>query len=137
MNAQHGYSETPLARKLGITEGCSVVTMHAPQEYKKWLAPLPPGVQFTATVTNATDIVHIFSTERSVLASELPVLRKAIRPDGTIWTSWPKKSSRVLTDITEDTIREVCLPLGLVDVKVCAVSDIWSALKLVIRKELR
>jgi hypothetical protein len=98
---------------------------------------VPPGVTFGSEVSKTTDLVHVFTSERAVLEVELAALRAAIKPNGAVWVSWPKKASRVCTDITEDIIREVCLPLGFVDVKVCAVSDIWSGLKLVIRKELR
>jgi len=83
------------------------------------------------------DAAHVFVTESAVLDTRLKALRHQIAPDGQVWVSWPKKASKVPTDITEDTIRELCLPLGFVDTKVCAVDDVWSGLKLVIRKELR
>ena len=137
MNSQAGYSGTPLARKLGIAEGCSVATRHAPNDYQQLLEPIPPRVGFSGKVTKSTDVVHVFTTRRSVLEAELAALRGTIRPDAVVWVSWPKKASKVPTDITEDTIREVCLPLGFVDVKVCAIDDVWSGLKLVIRKALR
>lgn len=137
MSAQAGYSGTPLAKKLGIAEGFSVVARHAPDDYRRLVEPLPPGVRFGGKVTKATDLVHVFATKKSALKTELTALRNAIQPAGIVWVSWPKKASKVPTDITEDVIRELCLPLGFVDVKVCAVSDIWSGLKLVIRKELR
>jgi hypothetical protein len=92
---------------------------------------------FEKTVSQATDIVHVFSDRKAILKSELKALRNSIRPDAAVWISWPKKTSKAPTDITEDTIRELALPLGFVDIKVCAVSEIWSGLKLVIRKELR
>src|SRR5207244_2823023 len=85
----------------------------------------------------STDVVHLFVTQSEELAGQLAVLHQAIRPDATVWVSWPKKASKVPTDVTEETIREVALPLGFVDVKVCAVTEVWSGLKLVIRKELR
>ncbi|AKC85513.1 DUF3052 family protein [Pseudoxanthomonas suwonensis] len=132
-----GYSGTPLARKLGITAGSRLVARHAPDEYAQWVAPLPPDVSFGRRVTEATDLVHVFVVDRSVLERELVSLRKAVRADAAVWVSWPKKASKVPTDVSEDVIREACLPLGFVDVKVCAVSDVWSGLKLVIRKELR
>jgi hypothetical protein len=132
-----GYSGTPLAKKLGIAEGSRVVAKHAPPDYAQLLAPLPAGVVLAKTVSQTTDVVHVFSDRKADLKRELDALRKSIRPDGVVWVSWPKKASKVPTDITEDTIREVALPLGFVDVKVCAVSDVWSGLKLVIRKELR
>ncbi|MDM0115102.1 DUF3052 domain-containing protein [Variovorax sp. J22R133] len=132
-----GYSGTHLAKKLGIVAGSRVVTMHAPSDYAHLLEPLPADVHFDAAVSGATDLIHVFAYRRSTLETELKGLRHAIRPDATVWASWPKKTAKVPTDITEDTVREVALPLGFVDVKVCAVSDIWSGLKLVIRKELR
>ena len=132
-----GYSGTPLAKKLGIKAGSTMFVSGAPESYPKLLAPLPSSVTFARKVTDAVDLVHLFVTRRSKLQSSLAVYRAAIRPDATIWTSWPKKSSKMPTDITEDTIREVALPLGLVDVKVCAIDDVWSGLKLVVRKELR
>ena len=137
MTGTPGYSGTRLARKLGIVAGTHLVARHAPGEYERWLAPLPADFQIGTRVTTTTDLIHVFVTERSTLERELVSLRGAIKPDGVVWVSWPKKASKVPTDITEDTVREVCLPLGFVDVKVCAVSDVWSGLKLVIRKELR
>jgi Protein of unknown function (DUF3052) len=132
-----GYSGTPLAKKLGIVAGSHVAARHAPVDYCDLLAPLPDAVVFDAKVAATTDVVHVFADRRSALAKELAALRKSIRSNGSVWVSWPKKASKVPTDITEDTIRELALPLGFVDVKVCAVSDVWSGLKLVIRKELR
>jgi hypothetical protein len=137
VNRPAGYSGTPLAKKLGIVAGCTVVARHAPGDYAGLFEPLPPGVRINARVTESTDLVHVFVTQRSLLETELAALRNAIKPDGVVWISWPKKASKVPTDITEDTSRAVCLPLGFVDVKVCAVDDVWSGLKLVIRKELR
>lgn len=132
-----GYSGTPLAKKLGIREGALVCTINAPANYATLLAPLSPGVQFAPKVARTTDLIHLFATERRVLARSLPAFLKAMRPDAAIWVSWPKKAAKVPTDITEDTVREIALPLGLVDVKVCAVDAVWSGLKLVIRKANR
>ena len=132
-----GYSGTPLAKKLGFKAGSHAHLIAAPPELMGWLAPLPDGVVFDARVGAATDIVHRFSTEERVLRARLTVLQQALRPDATLWVSWPKKASKVPTDITEDVIRGVALPMGLVDVKVCAVSAVWSGLKLVWRKKLR
>jgi hypothetical protein len=132
-----GYSETPLAKKLGIKEGFRVFLVAAPAQYRALLAPLPAQVRFTSTANSSTNLVHAFATERGALARLLPTLRKKLSHEAAIWVSWPKKSSKVPTDITEDTIREVALPLGFVDVKVCAVTEVWSGLKLVVRKELR
>jgi hypothetical protein len=132
-----GYSGTPLAKKLGIVPGSHVATIRAPADYGDLLDPLPDGVVFDAKIAATTDVVHVFADRKSALGKELATLRKSIRSNAAGWVSWPKKASKVPTDITEDTIRELALPLGFVDVKVCAVSEIWSGLKLVIRKELR
>ena len=132
-----GYSGTPLARKLGIVEGCRVVTRHAPDHYARLLAPIPANVVFGTRAAQTADIIHVFVVEQAVLKAELAALRTTIRPDATVWVSWPKKASKVPTDITEDTIREIGLPLGFVDVKVCAIDEVWSGLKLVVRKHLR
>jgi hypothetical protein len=132
-----GYSGTPLAKKLGYKEGVIAYVAGAPANYKGLVSPLPPGCEFRAAPGEDLDLAHVFARERSNLAKALPPLIKAIRRDGMIWVSWPKKASKVATDITEDVIREIALPLGLVDVKVCALDDVWSGLKLVIRKERR
>jgi hypothetical protein len=132
-----GYSGTPLARKLGIKEGCRLFLSHAPTHYPALVAPLPDGVQLVGRMGRTTDLVHIFSTNRKDLERSLRAALKALRDDAPVWVSWPKKSSGVATDITEDTIRAVALPMGLVDVKVCAVDEVWSGLKLVVRKSNR
>jgi hypothetical protein len=132
-----GYSGTPLAQKLGIKAGQKVATIGAPKGYRKLLAPLPGHVSFTMEVAADAPFVHLFVTKRQTLEKELHRLRRLLADAGTLWVSWPKKSSGVAADITEDVIREVCLPLGLVDVKVCAVDETWSGLKLMIRRENR
>lgn len=132
-----GYSGTPLAKKLGIKEGSRLFVSGAPRNYLQLVAPLPEGVKLVPRVDANTDIVHIFSTERARLKSVLRDSLGKLKQDGSIWVSWPKRSSKVPTDITEDTIREIALPMGLVDIKVCAVDEIWSGLKLVLRKENR
>jgi hypothetical protein len=132
-----GYSGTPLAKKLGIIAGSKVFADGAPSDYASLLAPLPDGVQFVNKLTNSVDVVHLFTKSASELDAKLRRWRDAIRSDAAIWISWPKKASKVPTDITEDVIREIALPMGYVDVKVCAVDETWSGLKLVIRKELR
>lgn len=139
MNA--GYSGTPLAKKLGIKEGFLIVSINEPREYRSLLAPLPGDV----TITDAErcdpkgrpDVVHLFTNSRDELFRKLAKWMRLIRPDGVIWVSWYKKAAKLPTEITEDTVREAALPLGLVDVKVCAVDEKWSGLKLVIRKENR
>ena len=132
-----GYSGTPLVKKLGIRPGSAIYFVGAPDSYLKLIRPLPDGVKVTSRVSGKTDLVHVFSPRRIELARLLGGYRTRIKPDAVIWVSWPKKSAKVSTDITEETIREIALPLGFVDVKVCAVTDVWSALKLVIRKKLR
>jgi hypothetical protein len=132
-----GYSGTPLSKKLGIKENCTLVVVNAPADYDELLSPLPASVRFASTADKHTDLAHLFSTQRSELAQVLAQWRKTLAPDATVWVSWPKKAAKVPTDITEDTIRELALPLGFVDIKVCAVDAVWSGLKLVVRKELR
>lgn len=132
-----GYSGTPLIRKLGLTEGMRVLFLYAPQHYESLLGGLPEGIRRVKQLRGILDFVHLFVSRRQVLEEEIHRCLAHLAPDGMIWISWPKKASKVETDITEDVIREVILPLGLVDVKVCAVDEVWSGLKLVIRKELR
>jgi hypothetical protein len=132
-----GYSGTPLASKLGLKAPLTVVTFSAPAEYPVWLGRLPEGVNLRTKATGAVEAAHVFVVRKAEMAKHLRSLRKSLEPAGFVWVSWPKKASKVATDITEDTIREVALPLGFVDIKVCAVSDVWSGLKLVIRKSER
>jgi hypothetical protein len=132
-----GYSGTPLARKLGFVAGQRAVVINEPANYRKLLDPLPEGVRFSARTADTEAFVHLFTSSRVELTKRLSMLRKQLADAGMLWVSWPKKSSGVPTDITEDVIREVALPLGFVDVKVCAVDETWSGLKLVIRRELR
>ena len=132
-----GYSGTPLAQKLGIKTGQKVVTVGAPADYRKLLSPLPEEVSFTKEIKADATFIHFFVSNRKTLEKELKRFRKLIADTGILWVSWPKKSSGVATDVTEDVIREVALPLGFVDVKVCAVDETWSGLKLMIRRENR
>ena len=132
-----GYSGTPLARKLGIAPAARVLLIDAPGDYAALVAPLPDAVVFDTKPGPRIDLAHVFVVERTVLQRHLRSLRAALGPDAVLWISWPKKASKVPTTVTEDVIRELALPLGWVDVKVCAVSDVWSGLKLVVRKELR
>jgi hypothetical protein len=132
-----GYSGTPLARKLGIKEGSRIHVVRAPGNYLALVAPLPDGAEVVARLDGTADIIHAFATRKIELSRFLRDTAKRMRRDAAIWVSWPKKGAKVPTDITEDTIREVALPLGLVDIKVCAVDETWSGLKLVIRKENR
>ena len=132
-----GYSGTPLAKKLGYKEATRALVIDAPRDYKKLLEPLPNRVVFRRLPDANVDLVHLFVTEREVLVKQLDRLRCALKADAVLWVSWPKKSSGVVTSVSEDVIRQVALPLGWVDIKVCAVSPVWSGLKLVVRKQLR
>lgn len=132
-----GYSGTPLAKKLGIKEGFELLTVNAPDDYADLLAPLPDAVEMSDHTRPDVDLIHIFTNSRDELFSSLAELRNVIKQDGSIWVSWYKKAAKLPTEITEDTVREAAFPLGLVDVKACAVDEKWSGLKLVIRKENR
>ncbi len=132
-----GYSGTPLVKKLGIKPGCRLYVHGGPEHYLQLLGPLPEGVTVLRRPAGKLDLVHLFTKEAAALAAELVEYRQRIAEDGVIWVSWPKKAAMVATDVTEDVIRELALPLGLVDIKVCAVDETWSGLKLVIRRENR
>jgi hypothetical protein len=132
-----GYSGTPLAKKLGIKEQFKVLVVGAPEDYRTLLEPLPASVQFVFKPDASIDIAHLFTSKRSELSAALVNYRKKLSSEAAVWVSWPKKSARLASEITEDTVREVALPLGFVDIKVCAVNEVWSGLKLVVRKELR
>ena len=132
-----GYSGTPLAKKLGITEGNTVLAIGAPPEFRPLLEPLPAKVTFARSVGPKVDVAHVFTASADELARRLTALRQTLRPDATVWVSWPKEAAKVPTDVTENVIRDLALPLGFVDVKVCAISDVWSGLRLFVRKELR
>ena len=132
-----GYSGTPLVRKLGMAEGSEVFLSGAPDGYLRLLDPLPPRIRFVTEISPATDIIQIFAVRRADLEGAVAASRAKMAPATALWVSWPKRASKVPTDITEDVVREIAFPLGLVDVKVCAVDEVWSGLKLVIRKELR
>jgi hypothetical protein len=133
-----GYSGTPLWKKLGYGAGADWLVDGAPRGYRSLLGlPAALDVAWRSRARPGIGHVHVFATGRSELGAKLASYRAKLAPDGVIWVSWPKKSSGVATDITEDVVRALALPIGLVDVKVCAVDEIWSGLKLVIRKELR
>jgi hypothetical protein len=132
-----GYSRTPLAQKLGIKPGATVVLINGPPNYRKLLGPVAKFSHFSDKAETQASFVHLFITGRSDLEKKLRLLRKKLSDTGTLWVSWPKKSAGVPTDVTEDVIRAVALPLEFVDVKVCAVDEIWSGLKLMIRREHR
>jgi len=132
-----GYSGTPLHKKLGTTPGCRFKTRGAPANYRALIEPIPSDVTISSRLRNDIDIFHVFTKSRAELDQQLAIGMEQIKRDGMIWVSWPKKASKVPCDFTEDTIRDLALPMGLVDVKVCAVDEVWSGLKLVIRKERR
>lgn len=124
-------------RKLGVRPHERIVALNAPEHYPELLGELPEGAAITGRITARPAFVHLFVREREELAERLSALRDELDEAGMIWVSWPKKSAKVPTDVTEDVIREVALPLGFVDVKVCAVDETWSGLKLMIRRENR
>jgi hypothetical protein len=133
-----GYSGTPLARKLGITEGSTIAALgEAPADLVALLEPLPPGVRWKRSARPPLDLAVVFFTRRAEVAKRWPAVTAAVGPEGTVWVAWPKRSSGVATDLTEDAFRADLLPSGWVDVKVCAIDDTWSGLKFVLRKELR
>jgi hypothetical protein len=129
-----GYSGTPLVKKLGFKPGTRVLVVgDVPKDYKALVSPLPERVSISGSGKPPYAAVHVFVTKRAELEKRLKDLRTTLESDGYVWISWPKKASKVPTNITEDVIRDVGLPLGFVDIKVCAVNEIWSGLKLVIR----
>ena len=132
-----GYSGTPLFKKLGIKAGFRVKTRNAPPNYETLIQPIPDDVELSTRHRNEVDLWHLFTNSKTELAKQLKICQRQIKQDGMIWVSWPKQASGVPSTITEDTIRKIALPMGLVDIKVCAVDETWSGLKLVIRKELR
>ena len=132
-----GYSATPLAKKLGIKSGHRVATVNEPAEFRSLLVDLPSDVDLDAHLEERPDVVAAFYTERADLAAALGALADAVFPDRVIWLAWPKKSANVATDLTGDVVRATVLATKLVDVKVCAISDTWSGLKVVWRKEHR
>jgi hypothetical protein len=137
VSARAGYSGTPLARKLGLEPGFAVAWVGAPDGFEALLGELPDGVTVRARLRGPVDLVVCFVTARRDLERRLPALRAALAPAGMLWVAWPKRSSGVETDMTEDVVRAVALPTGLVDTKVCAIDATWSGLRLVVRRELR
>jgi hypothetical protein len=132
-----GYSGTPLPKKLGIKPGVTVVTINPPNNYRRLLDSIPEGATFSDRLKRDSTFVHVFVRKCSELAKRLPLLRENVSDTGTVWISWPKKSAGVPTNVTEDVIRSVALPLGFVDVKVCAIDETGSGLKLLVRRENR
>ena len=135
--ATAGYSGTPLPKKLGIKEGSLLATVHAPEGFAATLGALPSEAEWRTRLAPGLDVVVAFYTSRAALAKEWSKLTKAVAPNGTVWVAWPKKSSKMATDITEDVVRELLLPSGWVDNKVCAIDDTWSGLRFALRRELR
>jgi hypothetical protein len=136
-NPVAGYSGTPLGKKLGIKPGMLIRAVHPPSDYIAIVGALPADTRIAKRDVDGLDLVHVFTKDPSELLQLLIRYKDKIKQAGVIWVSWPKKASGIPSEISENTIRDVALPLGLVDVKVCAVDDIWSGLKLVIRKENR
>jgi hypothetical protein len=132
-----GYSGTPLVKKLGFKPGFAAAYVSPPDGFGDLLGELPDGVTVRRQLRGPLDLIVCFVTARRELEKRLPKLRAALAPDGMLWIAWPKRASGVQTDMTEDVVREVALPTGLVDTKVAAIDQTWSGLRLVIRKELR
>ena len=133
-----GYSGTPLPKKLGIKEGARLALVGAPDGFlESTLTPLPDRVELRACARGPLDVIVFFTKSRADLERRFAKLAAALQPAGALWIAWPKRSSGVATDLTEDVLREVGLPQGLVDTKVCAIDDTWSGLRFVIRKENR
>lgn len=137
MRAVAGYSGTPLPKKLGIKEGSRLAVLGAPAGFDATLGDLPPRVERLSQARGSLDVVVFFTTERARLERRLDALTRAIHPAGGLWVAWPKRASGLPTDLDENAIRDVALPRGLVDNKVCAIDGTWSGLRLVIRKENR
>jgi hypothetical protein len=129
-----GYSGTPLPKKLGLAPGQRVALIGAPAWFEE---VVPPDAEVRRALRGSLDVALCFVTARRELERRIPALRRAVAPDGVAWVCWPKRASGVATDVTEDVVREVALPIGLVDTKVAAIDETWSALKLVVRRELR
>lgn len=132
-----GYSGTPLPKKLGITEGKVFAVKHTPDGFEDTLGELPPGADWRRQVRPGLDVVVAFYTKRARMIADWSKLTAAVAPNGTVWLAWPKKASKVPTDITEDVLRDEFLPTGWVDNKVCAIDETWSGLRFALRRELR
>jgi hypothetical protein len=135
--AQAGYSGTPLAKKLGIKPGDTVALVGAPTGFEDELEGLPDGVRLRRRAGGKADVVVLFTTEAHDLERRFEALARSVWPDGGVWVAWPKRSSGRVTDLDENRLRDIGLPHGLVDNKVCAVDDVWSGLRFVWRKENR
>jgi hypothetical protein len=128
-----GYSGTPLTRKLGIKEGFRVALVGAPERFRDELSDLPDGVTFVSGTMSGLDFILFFVKSQSDMARNFPRLAVKLKPAGMLWIAWPKKASGVMTDLSDNSVRQIGLDAGLVDVKVCAVNEVWSGLKFVIR----
>jgi hypothetical protein len=135
--ANAGYSGTPLPQKLGIKPGMTLHVVDAPMDYPALIAPIDKKVAFATRLTRDVELLHAFVTKKGRLEEVLDRARAGLGSEAIVWVSWPKKAAGVASEVTEDTVRDMALPLGFVDVKVCAVDDTWSGLKLVVRKSLR
>ena len=132
-----GVSGKPVSQKLGLKPGFCIFVDDAPADYRKIVGEWPEGAMIVARASAPLDVVHVFAAEAKGLPAKLSRYRKAIAPDGMIWVSWPKKASGVATDLSDVVVRDLALPLGLVDTKVCAIDETWSGLKFVIPREQR
>jgi len=132
-----GYSGRSLIQKLGIKPDSRIAILNAPRKYRGTLGRLPSGVKVSSSIRGRFPFIQFFTRSKALLQAKLPALLQALEPSGSLWVSWPKKSSGVETDVTEDVVRQVVLPTGLVDIKVAAVDDVWSGLKLVRRLKNR
>jgi len=128
-----GYSSTPLPKKLGIKEGSRIALINAPENLQRELGALPDGAVFVARLTKPLDIVLLFVLTERALLRDFAKLAEKLASNGMIWVAWPKKSSGVATDLTFDCVQRIGLDSGLVDVKICAIDDVWSGLKFVFR----
>jgi len=135
--ATAGYSGTPLPQKLGIKPGMTLHVVDAPMDYARLIAPVGSKVAFATRLSKEVELLHAFVTRTGRLEEVLDRARAGLGSDAIVWISWPKKAAGLASEVTEDTVRDMALPLGFVDVKVCAVDDTWSGLKLVVRKVLR
>lgn len=135
--ATAGYSGTPLAKKLGIVDESRVAILNEPDDFRALLDPLPDGVDFRSSLRSKNNVVVLFVKRRAEFESRIDAAGRSIFPAGGLWIAWPKRASKVPTDMTEDMVRAVALPRGLVDNKVCAIDEMWSGLRIVWRRELR
>jgi hypothetical protein len=128
-----GYSGTPLGKKLGIKEGSEIYVFNPPPEYFEWLSPLPKNINVKSQLSGELDFIHLFTMEFKVFKKQFLYSKKCLKKEGMLWISWPKKAAKMATDLDENIIRDFGLANGLVDVKVCAVDEVWSGLKFVFR----